>query len=231
MSAGLEQAVRALGFAPARALKRDIVSEVWVLEGPEGKAILKRSNLGPGRWLTLGLLPRLLASREQRILRVLEGVSGVPRVLASVDGRTFIRGHVDGVRLRDVETVPAGYFPALVASLEEIHRRGVACIDLSKRENLLVTTDGLPALIDFQASAYLRPGGLGAFLFGWFLRMLQRGDIHHVYKHHRRHFPSNPIPEPTAALTRGTLWARLHGTFLRRPYVAVKRLFFGRTKG
>ena len=75
--------------------------------------------------------------------------------------------------------------------MAEIHAKGIAYVDLSKRDNVLVGEDGLPCLIDFQI-AWFWPGSgwLGAlvpgFLGRWLLARLQRGDRHHVLKHRSR---------------------------------------------
>lgn len=228
LDARLAEALRGRGWSPVRALKRDGVSEVWLLEGARGPALLKRARAGR---LLFGVLPALLGSREVRILRCLEGIPGVPRVLERIDPRTFVREYVDGSRLRDVPAVPDDYFPSLLAGLAAVHGRGVACVDLSKRENLLVDRSGRPALVDFQAAFHLRPGGFPSRLLGPILRLLQRGDVYHVYKHHRRHFPGNPIPPRPAWLERKPLGVRIHKVLLRKPYLKVKRLLFGRTKG
>lgn len=218
-------ACRSLGYAPARRLKHDAVSEVWLLEGATGSALLKRCRAG--RFL-FGIPPRLLAAREVRILRVLAGVPGVPAVLARLDGRTFVRDYVPGERLKDVDAVPPGFFPALVSLLGRIHPLGVAVNDLSKRENILVTPGGEPALFDFQASLFLPPGGPGSRLLGFVLRAFQRMDLYYVYRLQRDHFPGSPVPEPPPGALRKPWVARIRG--LGWPYRRLKRLLFGRRR-
>lgn len=225
MDPDLEQALAARGYRPARALKDDFVSEVWRLEGPEGSALLKRSR---GGRLLLGLPPRLLTARELAMLRALEGLPGIPRVYERLDATTYVREFVEGRSLRECTEVPADFFPRLLELLAAVHARGVACVDLSKRENILVAAGGGPALMDFQAGWRLRPGSWAGWLFGPLLRTLQRGDRYHVYKHQRRRFPTAPIP-PAPADLRSTPWGvRLHGWLLRKPYLAIKRLFDGK---
>jgi hypothetical protein len=70
----------------------------------------------------------------------------------------------------------------LAALLQRVHRRGIAYVDLHKRENILVGEDGRPYLIDFQISVQLaQRGPVGAIL-----RLLQCCDAYHLAKHVRR---------------------------------------------
>ena len=225
MAVPLAARVAELGYEPAELLKDDGVSEVWRLRGARGDALLKRSRAF--RFL-FGLPPRFLTGHEAAVLRVLEGVDGVPRVHARLDGVTLVRDYVEGVPLKSAPSVPDGFFPRLLDQLVAVHARGVACVDLSKRENILVTADGAPVLMDFQAAWHLRPGGPGARLFGPLLRALQRGDVWHVYKHHRKRFPGAPIPPPPDFVTRPPVGVRLHG-LVRKPYLWIKRRLVGRT--
>jgi hypothetical protein len=76
----------------------------------------------------------------------------------------------------------ARFFPMLEALLRRVHQRGIAYVDLHKRENILVGEDGRPYLIDFQISLQLPlRGPVGALL-----RLLQRCDTYHLAKHLRR---------------------------------------------
>jgi len=107
----------------------------------------------PMRWLG-----RLLADREQAFHRRLEDVEGIPaslgpvrvagRVLPHAVAREFITGHA----LREGEHVGDHFFSRFRRMLAEVHARGVAHVDLHKRENILVDDAGHPHLIDFQIS-------------------------------------------------------------------------------
>jgi predicted Ser/Thr protein kinase len=115
----------------------------------------RRQSFGliPGAWIG-----RRLARREARFLRRLAGVPGFPQLLGPVlvDGvkaetalaRVFIAGHP----LESRERTDDDFFPALGRLLAELHARGIAYVDLHKRENVLVGEDGRPHLIDFQVS-------------------------------------------------------------------------------
>jgi hypothetical protein len=115
----------------------------------------RRQSFGllPGAWIG-----RLLARREAHFLGRLADVPGFPRLLGPVlvDGvkaeNALARVYVAGHPLESREQTSDDFFPALGRLLAELHGRGIAYIDLHKRENVLVGDDGLPYLIDFQVS-------------------------------------------------------------------------------
>jgi len=201
--------LRALGHAepPARieldgetfhhveTLKHDSWAATAVYRSPRRTAKCKFN-----RTQAIGLLPmrwlgRLLAAREQWFMVRLVGIQGIPVSLGavSVDGRPlpnavaheWIAGHA----LAEGEQVDDRFFPTLTAILAAVHRRGVAHVDLHKRENLLVDDAGRPHLIDYQISFGLPAGGVSAFLMGGLLRLLQRCDEYHLLKHRVKHRP------------------------------------------
>src|SRR5690606_30460603 len=96
--------------------------------------------------------------------------------------RWFIPGHPLGKG----EIVHDHFFPAFRALLDEVHRRGMAYVDLHKRENVIVgEADGAAYLVDFQISiAMPQRGPLGPIL-----RLFQRSDDYHLAKHWAAHRP------------------------------------------
>ena len=141
-------------------------------------------------------LGRLLAARERWFMDQLAGIQGIPESLGDVrvDGRPLANAvshaWIEGHALAERERVDDRFFPTLEAILAAVHRRGVAHVDLHKRENLLVDEAGRPHLIDYQISFGLpAEGRLGRFLFGGFLRLLQRCDDYHLLKHRVKHRP------------------------------------------
>ena len=63
-------------------------------------------------------------------------------------------------------------FERLRSLVGQIHARGVAHIDLRKRDNILVSEDGRPCIIDFNASFCFDPAGPGARLLFPMLRRI-----------------------------------------------------------
>src|SRR5207249_2394468 len=115
----------------------------------------------------------------------------------------------------------------LIAAL---HRRGIAYVDLEKRENILVGQSGEPWLIDFQISwrwpmdgrytglQRLVPPPLGRFI----LSKLQEGDRYHLAKHQRRHRPDLLTREQIEATYRKNPFIQLHRT-VARPLTLLRR--------
>ena len=142
----------------------------------------------PMRWLG-----RILARREARFLRLLGDVALVPDDLGPVAaGGTVLRNAVarvfiDGAPFRGGTVVDARFFEQLRGVLDALHARGIAYVDLHKRENIIIDTNGQPHLVDFQVSYGLGEqwpwnGGLSRAL----LRRLQEMDDYHYNKHYAR---------------------------------------------
>ena len=177
-------------------LKHDSWAATAVYAAADRRAVCKFNRLQPVIVLPMRWLGRLLASREHRFMERLAGIEGIPvslgpvcvagRPLANAVCHEYITGHP----LAEHERVADDFFPRLAALLAEVHRRGVAHVDLHKRENILVGDDGGPHLIDFQISFALpsRPRWLAA-AFGGVLRVLQQSDDYHLFKHRARHRP------------------------------------------
>ncbi|MFO0801656.1 MAG: hypothetical protein U0791_00845 [Gemmataceae bacterium] len=178
-------------------LKHDSWAATAIYADKAGRrAIAKFNRTQPALGLGMQWLGRRLASRESRSLERLRGLPNVPepcgairlegRILWNAAARRFIPGHPLGSN----ERVNDEFFPALSGLLREMHRRGIAYVDLHKRENILVGDDGRPYLIDFQIGFDVTHPrvrwipGIGA-LFG----ILCRSDEYHLAKHAARHRP------------------------------------------
>lgn len=167
--------------------------------------------------LPAGWIGRWLARRESAFLRRLEPLHQVPRCLGTVTAhgqpqrnacaRTFIEGHPLG----RYETVNDEFFPSLHRLLDEMHARGIAYVDLHKRENILVGDDGQPYLIDFQVCA-ATPESLHRRLPGLrgLLAPLFRMDRYHVAKHHQRLRPDQCGLSRDDVAGQRPLWVRFH---------------------
>jgi hypothetical protein len=121
--------------------------------------------------------------------------------------REFVPGHA----LAAGQWVDDSFFPRLWTILTQVHDRGVAHVDLHKRENILVGDDGQPYLIDYQIS-FAAPRGSWARVgpWRWLLRLLQRSDDYHLIKHHAKHRPDQcQFGEHEIAELR-PWWIRLH---------------------
>ena len=109
------------------------------------------------------------------------------------------------------EVVDEHYFPVLVTMLEEVHRRGIAYVDLHKRENVVVGDDGRPYLVDFQVCFGLwHPRQQKNFVLRAILRALQQSDFYHLSKHIARHRPDQLEVLLPSAETARPLWIKAH---------------------
>lgn len=215
-------------FALVETLKHDSWAATAVYRSATRMAKCKFNRTQPVFLLPLGWLGRLLADREKWFMARLVGIQGIPvalgdvrvagRPLANAVAHEWIEGHA----LAEGERVDDRFFPTLTAILQAIHRRGVAHVDLHKRENLLVDDAGRPHLIDYQISFGLRDGGVSAFFLGGFLRLLQRCDDYHLLKHQVKHRPDQ-VGLSLADIDRlRPWWIRAHRC-LAVPFRTVRR--------
>lgn len=114
--------------------------------------------------------------RERRALRRLQGIEGIPAFLGTVRPGGLLLQPMPGEaitrwrRRRPEEIEPM--LERLAALVDRIHERGVAHLDLRKRDNILVDAAGRPSVIDFNASIAFHPGSIGArLLFPWLARL------------------------------------------------------------
>jgi serine/threonine protein kinase len=107
-----------------------------------------------------------LSRRELRAWQALDGHPAVPRVVGAIDPLAFAVEYRPGRTLFGAkrQPVPEGFLAALEAALAEMHRRGVAHLDLKNRTNVLSDESGRPVLIDFGSALVFRPGSLAARL-------------------------------------------------------------------
>ena len=146
-------------------------SEVFLY--PDGRVpliIKAATGWGPAGWLR-----RAMLRREHRIYRHLDGAPGTSRCFGLLDGRYLVLEHVDGELYRwaaidDRE----GLFRSLLELIHGLHARGIAHGDLNRKDNLIVTADGRPCLLDFGTAVWA-PEGAGA-LRRWVFRFIRQLD-------------------------------------------------------
>jgi hypothetical protein len=197
-------------------LKHDSWAATAIYASPSRRAICKFNRESPVAGVPMRWLGRMLAARERGFMERLRGVAGVPpglggiRVAGAVAPNAVARTFVPGHALAADERVDDAFFPRLAATLAEVHRRGIAHVDLHKRENILVDEAGQPQLIDFQISWGLPRSRLAAACCRPLLTILQQCDAYHLLKHRLRLRPDQ-LPHGEADLDRlRPLWIRLH---------------------
>jgi len=180
-----------------RELKRDSFGRVELVHVGAERFIRR---VAAPRNVVVRALARLLMRRERRALEVLQGMLGVPQFVerrdvrdsASRDGKVppaeavLVRSYIAGAPLHRAETIPFDFFEQLEALVRAAHARGVCHNDLHKEQNILVTQEGYPALIDFQLASVHRLPARGP----WQRRkytLRVRDDLRHITKHRRRY--------------------------------------------
>ncbi len=208
-------------------LKKDFFSTNELLEDEDGQIwVLKLS-----RFLYIDPLgrpvARYLSLREQYFYRLLQGVEGIPAIYPVAGRNWLLHAFIPGDTLQVRRDVDDQFFDRLAQLLRECHERGVACVDISKKANIIVGDDGRPYLIDFQISMGLLPP-MSPFQRIWNICTSHQmhEDLYHIYKHKKRIRPDLIRDwELEVAANRPGL-NRFHGRFIRRPYLALKRRIF-----
>src|SRR5581483_6149542 len=140
-----------------RIVKHDSWAATAIYRDAAGRSIVCKFNrVQPLFVIPLSWIGRALARREAGFLRQLADVELVPKDLGDVvaDGRVLpnaiARTYIDGEVLLLTETITPRFFDELRDLLRAIHAHDIAYVDLHKRENVIVSRDGRPYLIDFQ---------------------------------------------------------------------------------
>lgn len=188
-------------YARLEILKHDSWAATATYAGAAGTIVCKFNRVQPVYGVDMTWLGRRLAARERRALERLADLPNVPNSLGDVRAGGVVlpnavaRVYVPGHPLRADERVRPDFFPTLHRVLGEMHRRGIAYVDLHKRENIIVGADGRPYLIDFQIGfdathprvAWV-PGVARLF------DVLRLSDLYHLDKHVARHAPELNLP-------------------------------------
>jgi hypothetical protein len=203
--------------------KNDFFAVTSLYEGPAGRVVLKVQRQAPLFILPMRWAGRILAARERSALQRLQGLAGIPKLIAPWSGTGLIREYIEGQTLADAPLVGDDYHPQLSALIDGIHARDMAYVDLEKPGNVLVGRDGRPYLFDFQiAWHWPRSWGGGLWPMRALLRKLQAGDRYHLVKLQRRTRPDQMTPEALRASYNKPWYVRLHST-LTRPLTRLRR--------
>jgi hypothetical protein len=207
--------------------KHDSWAATALYRGPRAMIVAKFNREQPLFFVPMKWLGRWLAKREARALCLLNGIAGMPSDAGAVwtVGKhlrsAIAHPYIDGHPLHIDEKPANNFFSRLREMLREMHERGVAYVDLNKRENIIVQNDGAPALVDFQLHFAPSPWALRLPPVQWLFHELQAGDLYHLHKHIAWHRPDLlPVSERD--------WSRLQpvtGRIWRALYVWPMQLF------
>ena len=197
-------------------LKADALGRIEIVHDGERRWIRRDTQAARFglRWFA-----RSAAAREARVLRALEGLDGVPRLLAWGDG-ILDRSYMHGQPMQRAQPRTPAYYRQAHALLKRLRQRGVAHNDLAKEPNWLQRDDGSPAVVDFQIAWASR--GRGSVF-----RLLAREDLRHLLKHKRTYCPEALTPVERRVLARRSWIAGAWKASGKRVYKLVARRLFG----
>lgn len=119
--------------------------------------------------------------RELAALRRLADLPGIPQNPRRIDRYAFEYRFIEGRSLTTFKGQPdlvsGDFFVALEDLVRAMHARAIAHLDLHSRRNIIVGSDGRPALVDF--ASHLRLDGVPRAL----RLLLEHIDLAGVYKH------------------------------------------------
>lgn len=202
--------------ADSKLLKKDIFGQVSLIRSEAGPLVRRDTRTAP---LVIRWIARHLLAREARALAVLEELDGVP-TLERTDRSTLDRSWIDGVPMQEGRPTDIDYFRAASRVVRGMHRLGIVHNDLAKEPNFLLTSDGKPAIIDFQLSWFTSKRGR-------VFRALAREDIRHLLKHKRTYCPERLTKREQAILDNPSIISRAWMKTGKRVYLFVTRKILG----
>lgn len=148
-----------LDFSQGRPLTQGYQAEVRRFDcGQTGWAneLVIKAPAGRGlrRWISQKSLQREFAAYCR-----LGQMAGIATCHGLAGGHHLILDAVEGQRLSEVSERPSeAFYASLLTVIQTLHARGVAHGDLKRKDNILITPEGQPVIIDF-GTAVLRPHG------------------------------------------------------------------------
>ncbi len=167
----------------------------------EGQRAVTKDYGSGGTWFKK-LTGMYLARREATALRRAEDIPNVPRVLAMPDACMVAMTCVTGTSASaaDPSVFDEHFFDRLTVLIARLHARGIAHGDLEKLDNILVTPEGEPALVDFASAILSGANPIAALV----LPNIMDNDRRAIYKLKAQHAPSLLTPAQERVLnTRG----------------------------
>jgi len=191
------------------------------------KIVLKLSRQQYFLGLPLEWLGEIICSHEISILRRLSHLGGTPRFLSRYGKVGMLYRYIEGESLDDRKDLPDDFFDELEQLIKKIHTEEIAYLDMNKKGNILLGSDGRPYLIDFQISLHIHKRFLLFPRLSLHLRkILRQADRYHLLKHKRRYRPDSMTPRQKALSYEKSAAIRIH-RFLTGPARKLRRVFLG----
>ena len=210
-------------FVSTTVLKRDAFSETFSGHDeatPERKLVLRRLSGLPvwSRWFAW-----ILARREIRGLKAVQGIEGVPE-LVRVDRDGILRGWSEGMPLNIARPDDLSWYADARRLLRALRARKITHNDLAKPQNWLMRPDGGAGVIDFQLTRVHRRRN-------WLYRVMAYEDMRHLQKQRWRYAPETMGPKARRLLRARSGPAQLWRDTGKRAYVFVTRKIFNWSDG
>ncbi|MHC4551371.1 MAG: hypothetical protein ACYSUT_01200 [Planctomycetota bacterium] len=169
------------------------------------RLVLKLSRTQPFLGLPMTWLGRWLRRREQHIINRLNEIDQIPEIIERFGKTGLVYRYIEGKSLDEQPELPEDFFEQLEGLMTAVHDRNVCYVDMNKRGNILLGTDGRPYLIDFQISLYFK-----RHWSGFIKHAVQREDRYHLLKHKRRFFPNSLTDEEQKTVSQKSWIIRIH---------------------
>ncbi|HRR34414.1 MAG TPA: RIO1 family regulatory kinase/ATPase [Kiritimatiellia bacterium] len=155
---------------------RVTVGGEWFVKDFSARPLFLRWTLGV--WMT---------RRECAFLQCVESGGYTPAATMRLDRFALAQRFVPSRALNTFTPgeLPPAFFARLETQVRDMHRRQVVHLDLRNANNILVTPDGQPLLIDFQSAVRT------AHLPMRVRKFLERLDLSGIYKHWARFAPES----------------------------------------
>lgn len=176
-----------------------------VIKTPLGSGILKPLYL----WML---------RHEYRIYRCLLEVEGIPKCYGLLENRYLVLEYIKAKTLREhAPDSDDNFYQDLFILIQKIHACGVAHMDLKRKDNILITEEGKPYLIDFGVASKCR--SKRAFLSRYLFHIGKHFDLNAWVKHkYRRQY--NQVSVEDQQYLRRTSIERV-SKFLKKYYTKI----------
>ena len=196
---------------------RSYQGHIHIAQFGDKKVVIKSAA---GCWITLWI-NRWMLQNEYNVYRRLDGVTGIPHCFGFFLNRYLVLEHVDAQTMRDASISDREAFLVdMLAIIKAVHSRGIAHGDLKRKDNILVTRDSKPYLIDFGIST-VRKRGFRPLNYLWH-RFCHQHDLNAWLKHKYGRGLVNMSPED-ASLYR-PLWSERIARRIKRFYKNLIRV-------
>lgn len=119
---------------------------------------------------------RLLRYREERALRRLLGVKGIPRFMGRAGPHAVVMEYIEGKTAKQLkrQKFEPEFFQRLNQLINDMHARGIAHCDLRSGGNTIVDNEGQPYFVDFVG--HFRRGAKWNLLYKWIFNRFCEAD-------------------------------------------------------